>query len=34
MPAIAFIMIYQNNPIRWLNIVEKYQKRQLKFDSE
>lgn len=29
MSAIAFIMIWQNNPIRWLNIVEKYQKRQI-----
>ncbi len=27
----GFILLtFQNNPIRWLNVVEKYQKRKLK----
>lgn len=26
---ISILLIWQNNPIRWLNIVEKYQKRKL-----
>lgn len=34
MPAIAFIMIWQNNIIRWMNVVEKYQKRQIKWGQE
>lgn len=33
MPAILVILLWQNNPIRWLNVVEKYQKRQIKWGS-
>lgn len=28
-PAVAFILIFQNNPIRFFNVVEKYQKRKI-----
>ncbi|MGT2950296.1 hypothetical protein BU202_01890 [Streptococcus cuniculi] len=31
MPAILVLLVWQNNPIRWLNVVEKYQKRQIKW---
>ncbi|MBM7642759.1 hypothetical protein [Streptococcus loxodontisalivarius] len=28
-PALAYIIIFQNNPIRFLNIVEKYQRKKM-----
>lgn len=33
-PAILVLLIWQNNPIRFLNIVGQYQKRQLKWGQE
>lgn len=32
-PAILIIFIYQNNPVRFFNVVEKYQKRKIKWST-
>lgn len=34
MPAVLFLMIWQNNPLQFLKVAEKYQKRQLKWQHK
>lgn len=34
MPFCLVLLIWQNNPIRFFNVVEKYQKRELKWGKE
>ncbi|MGT2950282.1 hypothetical protein BU202_01960 [Streptococcus cuniculi] len=34
MPFSLVLLVWQNNPIRWLNVVEKYQKRQIKWGKK
>ncbi|MBF0777947.1 hypothetical protein [Streptococcus cuniculi] len=34
MPFCLILLIWQNNPIRFFNIVEKYQKRQIKWGKD
>lgn len=32
-PAILYLLLFQNNPIRWLNVVRKYQKGEIVFQK-
>lgn len=32
MPFLSVLLVWLNNPVRWLNTVEKYQKKKIKYD--